>query len=178
MMDGFRGIGYGPYSLSTLDFYNLCKQHLNRDGVVLANVLRGDQLYFDKVLTFRKAFTHTYLFHNSNQQVLIGTNDPILSPDEIIKRARMLQENYHFEFSIVDESLHIINLDKLASKLPELNKAMILTDDNPPLGYFDSLSPNSSIFAEAKKNETCPCGSGKTFTNCHGRFHRPSVSGI
>jgi len=172
MMDGFRGIGYGPYRLSTLDFYNLCKQHLNKDGVVLVNVLRGDQLYFEKVLTFKKAFTQTYLFHNKNQHVLIGTNSATIDPDEIVQRARKLQEDCRFEFSIVDESFHIKNLGELVSKLPEINKATILTDENPPSGYFDSLSSNSSIFTKAKKNELCPCGSGKAFKNCHGRFHK------
>jgi len=159
MMDGFRGIGYGPYRLSTLDFYELCKRHLSSDGVVLANILYGDQLFFHKVLTFKKAFTHTYLFRNSYQHILIGSNGPILNRDEIIQRARNLQEYHQFEFSLVDESLRTINIDEL-----------ILTDRNPPPGYFDSISTNSSIFSNAKTNEPCPCGSGKAFENCHGHF--------
>jgi len=86
-LDGFRGIGYGPYRLSTLDFYHLCISHLTEQGVVAANMLDGDQLYLDKIKTFFQAFPTTYLLKYEGANVLIGTISPQISKSEILQRA-------------------------------------------------------------------------------------------
>ena len=100
MFDGFRGTGYGPYRFSTIDFYLLCKQHLAEGGVVVANLLGRDQLYLDKILTFSRAFNHSYLFSNQDVSVLIGTDGPEINKSQIIERATQIQATYRFVFSL------------------------------------------------------------------------------
>jgi spermidine synthase len=168
MMDGYRGNGYGPYRLSTIEFYNLCKQHLVEGGVVTANILVGDSLYADKILTFSRAFAHTYFFRQETADVLIGTDGPDLSRSELIGRIKQVQEKHRFPFSLAERASYVTSYDEWVKEIPAINQARVLTDANPPPGYFESLSPLSTVFAKAGRNDPCPCGSGKKFKLCHG----------
>jgi spermidine synthase len=175
LLDGFRGVGYGPYSLSTIEFYESCKAHLGKNGVVLANFLSGDQLYNDKLFTFSKAFDNVYFFKHDTGDVMIGTvNNNGVKLDELIRRASQLQKQHAFPFSIIEEANHIVKWEELLPHMPELRNACLLTDANPPDGYFDSLSSKSTIFKNVNRNDICPCGSGRKFKHCHGRSRSTS----
>ncbi len=173
LVDAFRGTGYGPYRFSTLDFYNLCKRHLTDGGVVLLNLLENDQLYLNKILTFKSAFVNTYLFRSQGVNVLIGTIGKKIEIHDICKRAEEIQEKFQFPFPFIDRAHELIDENDFGSYLPDLAHAQILTDNNPPDGYFDSISPQSTIFKKTRRNEICPCGSGKKFKDCHG--HKNSI---
>ena len=180
MLDGFRGNGYGPYRFSTLEFYHLCKKHLTEGGVILANILEGDQLYLDKIRTFCAAFSSAYLYRREGADVLIGTDSSEITKEEIAARAAVLDEEHGFEFALLHEAIHVLTRNELFEQMPGLEQARTLTDVAPPPGYFESLSPLSTVFAKADRNDPCPCGSGKKFKRCHGpivaKIHIPPIN--
>lgn len=138
MTDVFFGNGYFPHRLATTEFYQLCQKHLSNAGVVLVNLLQRDEFYAEKVKTFQSAFSHVYLCPWKDiNSVLIGTNSPILEKREIVDRAKNLQNLHQFSFSLIDRAIDLKLGRELAESIPNLDQAKILTDDEPPVGYFD-----------------------------------------
>ncbi|MCC3409578.1 MAG: fused MFS/spermidine synthase [Microcoleus sp. PH2017_10_PVI_O_A] len=138
MTDVFFGNGYFPHRLATKEFYELCQKHLSTAGVVLVNLLQRDEFYAQKVKTFQSVFRQVYVFPWKDiNSVLIGSNSPILEKNEIVSRAKYLQDGHDFSFSLTDRALDVKIGSELAEIIPNLDKAEILTDDAPPAGYFD-----------------------------------------
>ena len=138
MIDVFFGNGYSSHRLATKEFYELCKKHLSSAGVVLVNLLQRDEFYAEKVKTFQSVFSQVYVCPWKDiNSVLIGTNGPILEKDEIVSRAKYLQDGHEFSFSLTDRALEVKVGSEWAEIIPNLDKAEILTDDLPPAGYFD-----------------------------------------
>ncbi|MCY7383047.1 MAG: fused MFS/spermidine synthase, partial [Microcoleus sp. CAN_BIN18] len=138
MTDVFFGNGYFPHRLATKEFYELCKKHLSTAGVVLVNLLQRDEFYAQKVKTFQSVFSQVCVCPWKDiNSVLIGSNSPILEKDEILARAKYLQDGHEFSFSLTDRALDVKIGSELAQIIPNLDKAQILTDDVPPVGYFN-----------------------------------------
>jgi spermidine synthase len=139
MTDVFFGNGYFPHRLATTEFYQLCQKHLSSTGVVLVNLLQRDEFYAEKVKTFQSAFSQVFLCPWKDiNSVLIGTNSPIfLEKSEIVAKAKSLQDSHQFSFSLTDRTIDLKLGRELAESIPNLDKAKILTDDEPPVGYFD-----------------------------------------
>ncbi|MEG3858043.1 spermidine synthase [Microcoleus sp. herbarium12] len=138
MTDVFFGNGYSSHRLATKEFYELCQKHLSTAGVVLVNLLQRDEFYADKVKTFQSVFSQVCVCPWKDiNSVLIGTNGPILEKDEIVSRAKYVQDGHEFSFALTDRALDVKIGSELAQIIPNLDKAQILTDDLPPPGYFD-----------------------------------------
>jgi spermidine synthase len=138
MTDVFFGNGYFPHRLATKEFYELCQKHLSTAGVVLVNLLQRDEFYAQKVKTFQSVFSQVCVCPWKDiNSVLIGTNSPILEKDEIVSRAKVLQDWHQFSFSLTDRALDVKIGSELAKIIPNLDTTQILTDDAPPAGYFD-----------------------------------------
>ncbi|MEG4282133.1 fused MFS/spermidine synthase [Microcoleus sp. A006_D1] len=138
MTDVFFGNGYFPHRLATKEFYELCKKHLSTAGVVLVNLLQRDEFYAQKVKTFQSVFSQVCVCPWKDiNSVLIGTNGPILEKDEIVSRAKYLQDGHEFSFSFTDRAQDVKIGTELAEIIPNLDKAQVFTDDSPPAGYFD-----------------------------------------
>ncbi|PSB50639.1 spermine synthase [filamentous cyanobacterium Phorm 6] len=138
MTDVFLGNGYSSHLLATKEFYQLCEKHLSSAGVVLVNLLQRDEFYAQKVKTFQSVFSQVYVCPWKDiNSVLIGSNSPILEKDEIVSRAKYLQDGHEFSFSLTDRALEVKVGSELAEIIPNLDKAEILTDNSPPAGYFD-----------------------------------------
>ncbi|MEG4320892.1 MULTISPECIES: fused MFS/spermidine synthase [unclassified Microcoleus] len=138
MTDVFFGNGYFPHRLATKEFYELCQKHLSTAGVVLVNLLQRDEFYAQKVKTFQSVFSQVCVCPWKDiNSVLIGTNSPILEKDEIVSRAKYVQDGHEFSFSLTDRALDVKISSELGEIIPDLDKAKILTDDSPPAGYFD-----------------------------------------
>jgi spermidine synthase len=139
MTDVFFGNGYFPHRLATQEFYQLCKKHLSSDGVVLVNLLQRDEFYAEKIKTFQSVFNRVCVCPWKDiNSVLIGSNSAILEKDEIVARAKYLQDGHDFSFSLIDRALEVKVGKELAETVQNLDKAQVLTDDSPPTGYFDS----------------------------------------
>jgi len=139
MIDVAFGNGYFPHRLSTKEFYQICEKHLSSEGVVLANLLQRDEFYAEKITTFQSVFSQVCVcVGQESNSILIGSNSQILEKNEIVSRAKSLQDSYQFSFPLTDRSQQVKLGTELAEAIPNLDKAQILHDDAPPVGYFDS----------------------------------------
>ncbi|MBE9122430.1 fused MFS/spermidine synthase [Tychonema sp. LEGE 07199] len=139
MTDVFCGNGYSSHRLATKEFYQLCQKHLSSAGVVLVNLLQRDEFYAEKVKTFQSVFSQVCVCPWKDiNSVLIGSNGPILEKDEIVARAKYLQDGHDFSFSLIDRALDIRVGRELAEIIANLDRTQILHDHSPPVGYFDS----------------------------------------
>lgn len=138
MTDVFFGNGYFPHRLATKEFYELCQKHLSSAGVVLVNLLQRDKFYAEKVKTFQAVFSQVCVCPWKDiNSVLIGSNSAILEKDEIVSRAKYLQNYHQFSFALTDRAMEVKVGTELAEAVPNLDKAHVLLDDSPPVGYFD-----------------------------------------
>lgn len=138
MTDVFFGNGYFPHRLATKEFYELCQKHLLSAGVVLVNLLQRDKFYAEKVKTFQAVFSQVCVCPWKDiNSVLIGSNSAILEKDEIVSRAKYLQNYHQFSFALTDRAMEVKVGTELAEAVPNLDKAHVLLDDSPPVGYFD-----------------------------------------
>ena len=139
MTDVFFGNGYFPHRLATKEFYQLCKKRLSRDGVVLVNLLQRDEFYAEKIKTLQSVFSQVCVCPWKDiNSVLIGSNSAIFEKNEIVARAKYLQDRHDFLFSLIDRALEVKVGKELFEAVPNLDKAEVLMDDLPPVGYFDS----------------------------------------
>ena len=139
----------------------------------MANLLDIDPLYKAKIFTFCQAFEQAYLCLYQDATVLIGTNNrPGLQPFEIINRAEALQELYHFHFPLEQVAHKVLGGAEVAEYLTNLSaeSLALLEDDRPPQHYLQQLDTASPIFSKARRDDPCPCASGKKFKHCHGRM--------
>ena len=138
MTDVFFGNGYFPHRLATREFYELCQKHLSSAGVMLVNLLQRDRFYAEKVKTFHSVFSQVCVCPWKDiNSVLIGSNTAIIEKDEIVCRAKYLQDYHQFSFDLTERALEVKLGTALAEALPNLDKAQVLLDDSPPAGYFD-----------------------------------------
>jgi spermidine synthase len=170
IVDAFRGTGYGPYRFATTEFYRLCQSQLTKNGAVLVSLLDIDPLYRAKILTFCRAFPQAYLCFYQDATILIGTTGPELEPQTLRERVLALEEKFEARYPLLPLTENLLSGESLAEYLSELAGEPVLTDGNPPAGYFESLPPTSTVFSKARKDDPCPCESGKKFRHCHGRL--------
>ncbi|MEG4453851.1 fused MFS/spermidine synthase [Microcoleus sp. N9_A1] len=138
MIDVAFGNGYFPHRLATKEFYHLCEKRLSSEGVVLVNMLQRDKFYADKIKTFQSVFSHVCVcVCQESNSILIGSNSQILEKDEIVAKAKHLQDSHQFSFPLTDRALEVKVGRELAEAVPTLNKAQIFHDNSPPAGYFD-----------------------------------------
>ncbi|MEZ2252541.1 spermidine synthase [Microcoleus sp.] len=138
MTDVFFGNGYFPHRLATKEFYELCQKHLSSAGVVLVNLLQRDEFYAEKVKTFQAVFSQVCVCPWKDiNSVLIGSNSAIMEKDEIVSRAKYLQNYHQFSFDLTERAMEVKVGTELAEAVPNLDKAHVLLDDSPPAGYFD-----------------------------------------
>lgn len=138
MTDVFLGNGYFPHRLATKEFYELCQKHLSSAGVMLVNLLQRDEFYAEKVKTFQTVFSQVCVCPWKDiNSVLIGSNSAIMEKDEIVSRAKYLQNYHQFSFALTERALEVKLGKALTEAVPNLDKAHVLLDDSPPAGYFD-----------------------------------------
>ena len=112
-VDVFRGAGFSPLHLATADFYALCKRHMRPGGVIAVNVLDSDPTFEERMAAIASSFKHIYVLRHRTV-VLFGTDGPLLSRNEIVRRAKALQDEHHFSFPFVTRAAA---LRLLAAKL-------------------------------------------------------------
>ncbi|MGF1583154.1 MAG: fused MFS/spermidine synthase [Gemmataceae bacterium] len=164
-LDAFRGTGSSPFPLSTREFYDLCKSHLARDGVVATNLLSGDPLFRDKVTTVVHSFPCVYLvLVDFGASILFGSQGEPVLPSELLTRANAIQSQHGFVFPFLEHArnLRLVTLEDLS--LAPLYQGRILTDETPPTTF----PLPKSVISRVRRDDPCPCGSGKTYRTCHG----------
>ena len=161
-VDCFTGAGLHPYALSTIEFYQLCKSHLVDGGVIVSNLVASDPMFGQKVNTLVRSFKYAWRFEHENADVFFGS-DRNLDREEAGKAADELHERLGFDFPFRDLARHLHRITvEVTDQFGEM-----LSDKAD--GYFrERLSADDPLFRRAKRNDPCPCGSGKKFKKCHG----------
>ncbi len=159
VVDAFVGLGSGPRSFATCEFFALCRERLTPGGVVVINLLDNDPANAQKRLTIIESFPLVMGIRDDERgnQVLFGCNSTGISREEVIARAQTLQEGLGFSFS----------LPGLAERLRVLsNPAKLFTGPAPEL--LHDLHPAAPHAPKAGRNDLCPCGSTKKYKKCCG----------
>ncbi len=161
-VDCFTGAGLHPYSLSTTEFYDLCKAHLTDGGVVVSNLIATDSMFGRKVNTFVNSFKHVWHFENENADVFFGGHRD-LSLNDLQHKAEELEKRLGFDFPFAELASYVHPLT------PETTKDYgALLSDHRDANLNRDLSRDDPIFRHVGRNDPCPCGSGKKFKKCHG----------
>ncbi len=129
--DTYLGLSV-PFQNTTLEFFQLTRERLNDDGVLMVNFAAGLKNPFTEALyaTIGEVYRHTYLFDvpQTSNSVLIGTDRPVRATREMLTdRARELDARMAFNppFTEVASRLFEVDLDT--------NELLILTDAYAPV---------------------------------------------
>jgi spermidine synthase len=156
LVDCFTGSGQHPYTLSTVEFYELARAHLAPGGVLATNLDASDPMFEQKVATVQASFAHVWRYQTEGANVCFGSDAPV-GLDTLRRHAELVFGRARFSFPFVEllDSLH---------ECPPTGAVEILTDGQSLDAAADDL-----MFQGVRRNELCPCGSGKKFKQCHGR---------
>jgi peptide deformylase len=165
LVDCYIGSGHHPFSLSTREFYELCKVHLSPGGVLVSNLVRSDPLFAEKRETFVSSFSFVRRFENETADVFFGSDIEVHGAD-VIRVADKLYERFNFVFPFRElaKALRPVSREGSAE-----NAASLLLDSTDRKQLLGELRASDPIFYGVKRNDPCPCGSGKKFKHCHGR---------
>lgn len=169
MVDAYLENGYTPYSMSTIEFFELCRDRLTPDGVVAANLLETDPYFLAKINTIHQVFPHVFTCNAAGDNYIIfATRSKWASKTDLAERAAELVQEHQFNFPFVEHVASIHTFADYGQQKPELNAAQVLRDAAPPADYFDLLPPMDNVFSSIDPENPCPCGSGLPFGKCHG----------
>jgi len=135
-LDIFMGNGWSPYHVVTQQFFELCRTRLQPWGVIAINIPHEEPYYAAKIATLQAVFQQVYSFYvELGNSVVIATNTPYLSRDDILKQTKQLQNRYKFEFSLLRRAQQVYPPDMLTEIVPHLAYVEALQDDTPPPDY-------------------------------------------
>jgi uncharacterized protein len=78
------------------------------------------------------------------------------------KQLNLLCESYKAFFTHIDRPMRMM-VEELRARRPPANVMVRLAQEEAELEHR---------FATARRNDPCPCGSGRKFKHCHGRVGR------
>jgi spermidine synthase len=166
LLDVFLDKGYSSYRMTTVEFFELCRQRLSPGGVVAINVISGDEFTPAKAHTLSVVFPHVYTFTVPGDNIVLLASEQELALDVIRTRAAQLDAKYAFPFPFRENgALVVTGLGELEA---DAQNAPLLTDADPPPAYFESLPSFNAPFSTVAPDLPCPCGSGLRFAECHG----------
>ncbi|MEQ9670269.1 SEC-C metal-binding domain-containing protein [Coleofasciculus sp. G2-EDA-02] len=122
--------------------------------------------------TIQAVFAQVYLFPlDVGNTVVLATNSPPLNLPEILERIQVLQNDHQFAFPLSETAVQVKIGSRLIECIHQLDRAKVLVDAEPPVGYFDDLPSFNPLFAQCISDRPCPCGSGQLFQECHSRLN-------
>lgn len=171
-VDVFLDRGYIPYRMSTVEFYQCCRQQLTPGGILVINLLSEDQFLPHRVRTLCEVFPGVAICTLDEGNTLLYASMTPLDLPTLLERAIELQQTHHFTFPLATLALEVkTDLVKAGLDLDDLTP---LYDATPPVGYFDSLPVLTELATPVDAALPCPCGSGKPYGQCHGQTPEPS----
>lgn len=175
-IDVFLDRGYVPYQLSTVEFYELCRQRLTSGGILVVNLLSEDDYLANRVATLQQVFGEEAgaimvcpLDEGNTVCFAVNATSAQEVPDRetVIQRATAIQEVQHFAFPFAMRALDLTT--DLAQAEIDLTNAYPFYDEMPPANYFDILPSFENLPVQVDPTLPCPCGSGLLYGGCHGR---------
>ncbi|MBW2624496.1 MAG: fused MFS/spermidine synthase [Deltaproteobacteria bacterium] len=124
-LDAYNG-DYIPVHLTTREFLRTTKARLHKNGVVVANVHNGSQLFDAQVMTFRSVFTSVFVYNGTENgnSIIVATENSDSEPTDIVHNALQFGGR-----------IGMIELRAQMEKYtpnPALKETRILTDDYNP----------------------------------------------
>jgi len=132
MLDAYRG-PFVPFHLLTTEFYREVKKHLSPSGVVVQNIDSGTLLFDSTIATLHQAFDQTEVYSTGENIVAIAYDGPRKSADELNLRAKNLDAQYHFRYSLGD-MLHGRTFPTIKAETKPL------TDDFAPVDTLNAIA--------------------------------------
>lgn len=120
-----------PFHLTTVQFLDEVKRHLEPDGVFGLNLAAGLQDAFSRAIyrTVRERFASAYVFGVAGRSnvLVLATDAPALAPEALRDRARGLDRRLRFQPSIESIVRRRIGVELRADEVP------VLTDEYAPV---------------------------------------------
>jgi len=138
-----------PFHLTTAEFVQLVKDHLNPGGLVASNLWEHavNRFYYAELKTYQLAFPQTYLFPSgdSGNIILVASleKDPI-APAELQRRAKAVLKGRDFGFDLAD-----LIEKEYRLYTTQTNNEKPLTDDMAPVDTLRRENPK--FFEEEAK---------------------------
>ena len=124
-LDAFNG-DYIPVHLTTREFLETAKARLNKNGIIVANVHNGSQLFDAQVTTFRSVFRNVFIYNGTENgnSIIVATANSDSNPSQI--RHNALRFDGHIGMIELDAQMEKYSPD------PAIKETRILTDDYNP----------------------------------------------
>jgi spermidine synthase len=129
IMDAFRDDSDDLNHLATLQFYQVCKQRLAAGGVLCANILKSDRLFFEKIKTFMSSFRYVQIAELKRGLVLFGNDHRQLTSDQIMARSASLQRQYAFDFPFEERAAELRSARALPAYTSQALRTVRVLDD-------------------------------------------------
>lgn len=135
ILDAYQN-DYIPFHLTTLEFLREVKNHLNDNGVVVANITSSyrNKFFDSMVMTYKKAFPNFYIIKGkkSSNFIFVGTSGrKIRDQGSVEARARKIQSERRFDIDLEDFASRYE-----PSETYEWAGAKVLTDDFAPVNLY------------------------------------------
>ena len=131
-LDAYQGETI-PFHLTTREFLQEAKARLNKDGVVVSNILspKKNNFFTAMVKTYHAEFANLAIFKGkeSGNYVFVATERAV-APEVVRKRAQEIQASRQLGIDLAG-----ISQDQQVTSVPEA-KAEILTDDFAPVNLY------------------------------------------
>ena len=166
LVDVFLDNGYTPYRLATREFYELCRARLRPGGIVVVNLLVGDEFLAAKIKTLMAVFSQVWRFTLDNENTIVfATDADAVDHATLMARATDYAATHELAFRFAECAAVLTP----AATALDLDTVEPLTDDDPPDGYFAKLPSFANPFSAVAADLPCPCGSGLRYHECHGK---------
>lgn len=136
-LDAYQG-GHIPFHLTTVEFLQEVKKHLNPGGIVVSNVLarHKNKFFTAMVKTYNTEFTHLYTFkgvESSNQIFVAEMRNDLRSPNDLTETARVVRARNKMDVPIDSLMFQYRHRDKGRSR------GKLLTDDFAPVNLLREM---------------------------------------
>ncbi|MEG4230620.1 fused MFS/spermidine synthase [Microcoleus sp. Pol11C3] len=138
LVDAGFGSGYMPYRLVTQEFYELCKTRLSSAGALVVHLFHKPEFNAAAVKTLQTMFVQVYICNlETGNSIVIATNAPDLTKNEILLKAELIQDFHNLGFSLIEMSLQLKKVAQLPEWVKNWETLPIFTDAEIPAGYWD-----------------------------------------
>lgn len=110
LLDCFTGSGDHPESITTPDFYDLCRSKMTPKGVTVQYLAGSDLAAEHKITQFKDSFPYTFYFKDENTHVLFGLENSPPATSDIIKTADKLSADHSFAFRFREHVKQLVAL--------------------------------------------------------------------
>lgn len=110
LLDCFTHAGDHPKSITTPEFYSLCRSKMSPHGVTVQYLAGSDIEAEKKVLQFTASFPHVYYFADENTHVLFGLEERPAPLHTLIAKAHTINTHHQFSFTFIEHARQLINI--------------------------------------------------------------------